>query len=112
MERLGARSHRIVAAIGPAISKAAYEVGPEFREAFLLADEANERYFSLPQEGGRPHFDLLSYVKAKLSARGIEHADDVSLCTYGNESIFFSHRRSVHRSEPDYGRQISAILVT
>jgi hypothetical protein len=112
MEGLGARSHRILAAVGPAISKAAYEVGPEFREAFLLADEDNERYFSQPQAGGRPHFDLLSYVKARLSARGIEHAEDVSLCTYENESIFFSHRRSVHRSEPDYGRQISAILLT
>lgn len=111
MESLGGRTDRIVAAVGPAISKAAYEVGPEFREAFLLADEENEKYFSQPREGGRPHFDLLSYIKARLSARGVESIDDLALCTYQNKSIFFSHRRSVHRSEPDYGRQISAILL-
>lgn len=109
MESLGARHDRIIAALGPAISQAAYEVGPEFREAFLVAGEENEKYFSQPREGGRPHFDLLAYVKAKLSARGVEKIDDLALCTYQNESIFFSHRRSVHRSEPDYGRQISAI---
>jgi hypothetical protein len=33
-------------------------------------------------------------------------------CTYENESLFFSFRRATHRQEPDYGRQISAIVVT
>ena len=37
METLGARRDRIVAAIGPCISQANYEVGAEFRERFVEA---------------------------------------------------------------------------
>ncbi len=110
MESLGARPSSIAAAIGPAISPAAYEVGHEFRAAFLSASEDNEQYF-LDGANGRPHFDLPAYVKERLSRRGISRIQKFDLCTYENESILFSHRRSVHRSEPDYGRQISAILI-
>ena len=39
MESLGARPERLSAAIGPAISQAAYEVSPEFQAAFLSAGE-------------------------------------------------------------------------
>lgn len=110
MESLGAHASRIAVAIGPAISQAAYEVGPEFKAAFLAGCAANETYFS----GARPghiHFNLPAYVKDKLKNSGIERTSDVGVCTYGNESILFSYRRSCHKREPDYGRQISAIMV-
>jgi polyphenol oxidase len=110
MESLGARPHRVAAAVGPSISRVAYEVGPEFRAAFLANSQDNVRYFSQPGSG-RPHFDLPAYVKDKLSSRGVADIQDIAVCTYENESILFSHRRSVHRGEPDYGRQISAILL-
>ncbi|RMF71087.1 MAG: polyphenol oxidase, partial [Alphaproteobacteria bacterium] len=29
----------------------------------------------------------------------------------GEERLFFSYRRSTHRGEPAYGRQLSAILL-
>jgi copper oxidase (laccase) domain-containing protein len=32
-------------------------------------------------------------------------------CTYGEEEMFFSYRRTTHRNEPDYGRLISAIAL-
>ena len=32
-------------------------------------------------------------------------------CTYADEALFFSYRRTTHRAEPDYGRQISAIVL-
>ncbi|MFA7639356.1 MAG: laccase domain-containing protein, partial [Parvibaculum sp.] len=32
-------------------------------------------------------------------------------CTYQDEKRFFSYRRATHRSEIDYGRQISAIML-
>lgn len=111
MERLGAKASRTAAAIGPAISPAAYEVGPEFKEAFLTDGEDSEKYFSQPARKGRPHFDLPTYVKDRLSRRGVTNIQDIAVCTYANESILFSHRRSVHRAEPDYGRQISAIVI-
>ncbi len=41
MEALGARRDRIRAVIGPSISQRAYEVGPEFVDAFLADDPGN-----------------------------------------------------------------------
>jgi YfiH family protein len=111
MESLGASLHRIAAAIGPAISVSAYEVGPEFKAAFLESDTANGAYFTVPGSSGRPHFNLPAYVKDRLRRSGVDTIEDLDTCTYKNESILFSHRRSVHRSEPDYGRQISAIVI-
>ncbi|MGO9487191.1 MAG: peptidoglycan editing factor PgeF [Rhodomicrobium sp.] len=110
MESLGARPDRISAAIGPAISRAAYEVSPEFKAAFLADGEANERYFTHPG-GGRPHFDLPGYVRDRLLSKSVTNIQDIAACTYENESILFSYRRSVHRIESGYGRQISAILL-
>jgi YfiH family protein len=110
MESLGARPERIAAAIGPAISQAAYEVSPEFKEAFLAEAAANERYF-VQAGSGRPHFNLPTYVRDRISSKGVVNIHDVGACTYKNESLLFSYRRSVHRFESDYGRQISAILL-
>ncbi len=110
MESLGACASRIAAAVGPLISQAAYEVGPEFMAAFAADSADNEKYFSAPQ-GGRPRFDLPGYVEDKLAALGIATIRSLGVCTYENESILFSYRRSCHRAEHDYGRQISAIVL-
>jgi hypothetical protein len=110
MESLGARLDRISAAIGPAISQAAYEVSPEFKAAFLADGETNGQHFAQPG-GGKPHFNLPGYVRERLRSKGAGSIQDIGACTYENESILFSYRRSVHRFEADYGRQISAIML-
>ncbi|MBT3070759.1 peptidoglycan editing factor PgeF [Rhodomicrobium sp. Az07] len=110
MESLGAKTSRISAAIGPAISQRAYEVGPEFRAAFTEGAPENDKYFS-DAFGPRPHFNLPAYLLDRLFAAGVKSAEDIGVCTLENESILFSYRRACLRSESDYGRQISAILV-
>ena len=111
MESLGAVRSRISATIGPAISQESYEVGEEFEETFVDADGSNARYFLRKTEAARPHFDLTGYVGGRLQAAGAGKIENLSLCTYRDENRFFSYRRSVHRDEVDYGRQISAILI-
>lgn len=111
MEELGAKRERIFATVGPAISRDAYEVGEEFREAFLGEDDANARFFVDGPDGGKPHFDLPGYCLSRLRRAGIASSAWTGHCTYGNESLFFSYRRSTHRNEADYGRQISAIVI-
>ncbi|MFT3730063.1 MAG: peptidoglycan editing factor PgeF [Hyphomicrobium sp.] len=111
MERLGARRDCIAAAIGPCISQAAYEVGPEFETTFVERDPAFSMFFSHPALGARPHFDLPGFVAMRLRQAGVGSIDDVALCTCKNESLFFSYRRKTHVGELDYGRQISAIVV-
>ncbi len=112
METLGASRSRIRAAVGPSISQQAYEVGPEFEAQFLAADRVTKVYFQKFDPAGKPHFDLPGFVQSRLAAAGIGQIEMVTPCTYGDESKFYSFRRSQHRKEPDYGRQISAIVVT
>ena len=111
MERFGARADRIVAAVGPTISQEAYEVGPDFEADVLSRDPGSAGFFA--RAGDRkPHFDLPGYVYARLHSSGLKDVELNAPCTYANESIFFSYRRSRARNEADYGRQISAIVVT
>jgi YfiH family protein len=111
MERLGARRERISAAVGPCIGQAAYEVGPEFEATFLARDPANGAFFQRNPVTARPHFDLPGFVVSRLANAGVSNIENLGLCTCENESLFFSYRRKTHRGEPDYGRQISAIVV-
>ncbi|HRN89635.1 peptidoglycan editing factor PgeF [Hyphomicrobium sp.] len=111
MEENGADRSRILAALGPTIGPKSYEVGPEFVAEFEAADPANARFFTIPKGRTTPHFDLPSFVLDRLGGLGLRGIERQAHCTYENESMFFSFRRSTHRKEPDYGRQISAIVV-
>lgn len=111
MEQLGAHRGDITAALGPCIGPANYEVGPEFEAEFLRAAPGSERYFRRVADTGRPRFDLPGFVLSRLRQAGIGTLDERALCTYEDESRFFSYRRTTHRGEADYGRQISAILI-
>ena len=112
MTELGARRENIIAAVGPCISRDAYEVGPEFRDRFLEAKATNDIWFTLSARDGYFMFDLTGYVAHRLSAAKIDTVTRLDRCTYGDEPRFFSYRRTTHRGEPDYGRQMSAIALT
>jgi YfiH family protein len=108
MEGIGAARHNIRACVGPTISQAAYEVGPEFLDDFLQEDPGNSRFFAQGNKD-RYQFDLPGYGLKKLRDLGIAEATWTGHCTYRDEDRFFSYRRSVHRKEADYGRLISCI---
>ena len=102
----------LTATIGPAISQKAYEVGTEYVESFLAEDKEAGPFFANDPDSGEPHFDLTGYVAERLAKAGVSAITDLELCTYCDETRLFSYRRSQHHGEPDYGRQISAILLT
>ena len=112
MERLGADRGRIVAALGPTIRQANYEVGPEFIERFLAADPANARFFEPAERAGHAMFDLTGYIAERIQRAGIVQMEDIGLCTYAEPERFFSYRRTTRLGEPDYGRHINAIALT
>jgi YfiH family protein len=111
MERLGARRSQINAVVGPTISQEAYEVGEDFRRQLLNRHPYAERFFAWVENQPRPFFDLPGFIMSQLEKAGVQNRTSVGLCTRNHESMFFSYRRSQERNEPDYGRQISAILV-
>ncbi|WP_176085475.1 peptidoglycan editing factor PgeF [Martelella sp. HB161492] len=110
MEKMGASRANITACLGPAISRAAYEVGPEFVATFKEHNADNHRFFSPSINRGHAMFDLPAFVGEKLGAAGVGF-EIMDHCTYGDEDGLFSYRRTTHRREPDYGRQISAIAL-
>jgi YfiH family protein len=109
MERLGAGRADIVAAIGPCIARASYEVDEAFVRRFGADDPANERFFADGRRPGHAQFDIEAYVAHRLAVAGIGQVTALGEDTYAQPDRFFSFRRATHRGEPGYGRQISLI---
>jgi YfiH family protein len=112
MERVRADRTRIVAVLGPTISREAYEVGPEFVARFEQAAADNAQFFRPSSRAAHAFFDLPAYIVTRLERAGIGVVHQVGLCTYRDEVRFYSFRRATHRGEPDYGRLLSAIALT
>ncbi len=110
MEALGAARAGIAAAVGPTIARTSYEVDEAFLRRFAEADPDNERFFT-PGRPDHHQFDLEAYVLARLAAAGVTRAEALGLDTYSDPERFFSFRRSTHRGEADYGRQLSLIAL-
>ena len=111
MERIGAARGAIVAVLGPTIAQASYEVGEYFLARFRAEVPEAERFLA-PGRPGHAQFDLPAFILFRLEAAGIGEAAALGLCTYADPDRFYSFRRATHRSEPDYGRLISAIALT
>jgi len=110
MVKLGAKREQIVASLGPSISQQNYEVGPEFVDRFTARDPDRAKFFVPSEKPGHSMFDLPGLTTKRLTDAGVT-AENLDMCTYADEERFFSYRRTTHRSEPDYGRQISAISI-
>ena len=111
MERLGADRSRMVATLGPTISQANYEVGPELVAQFVADDAANERFFTNAERAGHARFELPGYIVARLHKASVGTVESIGRCTYAEPDQFYSYRRCTHRGEPDYGRHINAIVL-
>jgi YfiH family protein len=110
MEALGASRETTRAVIGPCISQDAYEVGPEFLDAFIEEDAGNSRFFK-DGDGDRKLFDLPAYGLHRLRAANIGKAEWTRHCTYSDPDRFYSYRRTTHAKEADYGRLIASICL-
>ena len=111
MVKLGAKAKTITAAIGPCIGQRSYEVGPEFPAPFLAEAADNADFFAPSRREGHWLFDLPGYVARRLARLGLHEVSRVPADTCRDESRFFSYRRTTLRGEPDYGRQMSAIVL-
>lgn len=107
----GAQAAQLVAAIGPAIAQASYEVGPDLHEKFLQPDAANAQFFAQGR-ADRWHFDLKGYCAAQLRKNGVVQIETLADDTCAQEDLYFSNRRAFQRAEADYGRNLSVILLT
>jgi len=109
--RLGASADTMVAAVGPCIGPASYEVGPEFRDTFLADDVEFDRHFARLGSTEKWMFDLPAFVLGRLAAAGVREAEWTGHDTFADDGEFFSNRRAFKRQEPDYGRLLSVITL-
>ncbi|MEL7128155.1 MAG: peptidoglycan editing factor PgeF [Pseudomonadota bacterium] len=110
MEAIGAKTDRIIAAIGPAIGQASYEVGPEFQDRFLAHRKSSDRFFR-PSKGDRLLFDIQGFVHNSLTRAGVSQVDVIARDTCALDEHYFSNRRRNHQGLPDYGRNASVIML-
>ena len=112
MEKLGASRDNISASVGPCIARPSYEVDAGFRDTILSGPSGDEDLFDRSVRDGHFMFDLPEYVRRRTMATGIAAVELVARDTLAEEELFYSYRRTTLRGEPDYGRQLSAIMLT
>lgn len=100
MKRMGADASRILAAIGPSISRQNFEVDEPVAEQFRIAlrdiSAAEDMHWLYgPDENNKYHIDLARVTVAQMVDRGIspEHINVSGLCTFDDQENFFSYRR-------------------
>ncbi|RYE09537.1 MAG: peptidoglycan editing factor PgeF [Hyphomicrobiales bacterium] len=108
MVTLGADPKDIRAAIGPTISAANYEVGPDTAAQIAALDSTAAHHVTTPEGKTREHFDIPGLLAEQLFGAGVGTVGDLGLCTYADPARFFSHRYATHQGITT-GRQISCI---
>jgi hypothetical protein len=98
-----ADASEILAWLGPAISRDAFEVGDEVQAAFASADPESADAFQRNARG-RWQADLYALARRALNRAGVQAVYGEPACTFGNAARFFSHRR-----EAPCGRMVSLI---
>lgn len=89
---LGVPPGQLLAWLGPAIGPAAFEVGPEVRDAFLARWHASHAAFTVNARG-RFQADLYRLARIALEAAGVGRAWGGGWCTHAAATDFFSFRR-------------------
>jgi polyphenol oxidase len=92
IEALDVPAQQLIAWLGPAISGAVYEVGPQVRDAFLTHDERDTAAFVANRPG---HWlaDLNTLACARLKRAGVTRITASAMCTYSDAQRFYSYRR-------------------
>ena len=109
MLKKGCKRKNILAAIGPCIGRASYNVKNDFKKKFLKKDTKNKVFFN--HKKNIIYFDLSNYVKSLLKLNKITKIDMKNIDTFSKKNNFFSARRALRSKHDDYGRNISIIMI-
>ena len=107
---LGADPARICAAVGPCLSQASFEVGPDLVDAVLDASPWAGELFTAG-EGDRSLFDFTGYLAGRMTRLGIGKVEILAEDTLSQPKRFFSHRYGVQHADGVSGRNLSMICL-
>ena len=108
-KKRGSESKNLIAAVGPCISQKNYEIQNDFKTKFLKQSKKNKFFFKKIKN--KTYFSLNKYVVSQLNKVGVKKIDIIDQDTYNQKNSFFSARRSLHKKQDDYGRNISLIMI-
>lgn len=97
---------QLQAAFGPAIGPAAFEVGPEVREAFLDKEGLASLFFKPAPRPGKFLANLYGLASLRLGLADVAVSGTCRHCTVAEAKDWFSYRR-----DGPTGRQASVILI-
>ncbi|MEK9958914.1 MAG: peptidoglycan editing factor PgeF [Pelagibacteraceae bacterium] len=102
--------NNIVCASGPSISAKSYEVQIDFKKRIIKKKQADKIFFKTKKN--KLFFDLKGYALSKILKEKIKknNVEMINFDTYSKPKLFYSFRRSVHKKEYDYGRNLSIIV--
>ncbi|BFL62351.1 putative cytosolic protein [Roseomonas mucosa] len=106
MEGIGAQRGRVVAALGPCIRQASYEVGRDLFEAV-----GQPEFFQPGARDGHWQFDMAGYIAARLQRAGTGLVQVIDADTQADAGRFFSHRRRTLAGGGPIGHQLSTIAL-
>jgi YfiH family protein len=109
MQELGAEISSISVCIGPCIQQKSYEISNEFYDVFIEQDSENKLFFKDGGKQNSKYFDLPGYIKNRLRKFKLHSVSAINDDTYELDQNYYSYRRTIHRNEEDYGRQVSVI---
>ena len=100
----------VLAAFGPTIQAANFEVGPEVVEQFETTYPHAAEAVSQRQSNGKAHLDLAFINRWQLIDSGVptEQVFDCGLCTVERNDLFFSYRKELGATKP-IGRMMGVI---
>ena len=102
-------SKKLIAIVGPCLSKENFEVEEKFKNDFISQDLHYENFFSIKSNQQKPHFDMRGLINYQLKSCSVDRISNIDIDTYLNEHLFFSHRRSSHLFTLPTGRLINMI---
>ena len=93
LDALALPPREVLVWLGPAIGPAAFEVGPEVREAFLASHPEADQAFQPSANPGKFMADIYRLARIRLAARGVQAVYGGGFCTV-SDPRFYSYRRA------------------
>jgi YfiH family protein len=103
LAKMSTTASDLIAWFGPAISQAAFEVGPEVKDVFVQEIAIAGSAF-LENERGHWQADLYALARQRLEAAAVSRIFGGGLCTHADAQRFYSYRR-----DGETGRMLSFI---
>ncbi|MFA0506358.1 peptidoglycan editing factor PgeF [Vibrio sp. 10N.222.54.B12] len=85
--------NKIIAWLGPAIGKQAFEVGDDVLEAFVSFDSQAKLAFEAKADPGKWLANMSQLATQRLNKVGVTSVTDSNLCTFADADAFYSYRR-------------------